>query len=85
MRIARVRIWIGVVSALLAAHGGAPLSAQFAAPPDRDNTLFEEATQQLGCFASTSNGAPQNLFVSPTQELVDTLSDMLGAKNVVLK
>ena len=29
--------------------------------------------------------APQNLFVSPTQELVDTLSDMLGAKNVVLK
>ena len=24
-------------------------------------------------------------FVSPTQELVDTLSDMLGAKNVVLK
>ena len=29
--------------------------------------------------------APQNLFVSPTQELMDTLSDMLGAKNVVLK
>ncbi len=29
--------------------------------------------------------APQNLFVSPTQELVDTLSDMLGAKNVELK
>ena len=29
--------------------------------------------------------APQNLFISPTQELIDTLSDMLGAKNVVLK
>lgn len=29
--------------------------------------------------------APQNLFVSPTQELVDTLSDMLGAKNVVIE
>ena len=66
MRIARVRIWIGVVSALLAAHGGAPLSAQFAAPPDRDNTLFEEATQQLGCFASTSNGAGQYLLAGFT-------------------
>ncbi|MFR3407883.1 MAG: OB-fold nucleic acid binding domain-containing protein [Christensenellales bacterium] len=29
--------------------------------------------------------APKNLFISPTQELIDTLSDMLGAKNVVLK
>lgn len=29
--------------------------------------------------------APQSLFVSPTQELIHNLSDMLGAKNVVLK
>ena len=29
--------------------------------------------------------APQSLFVSPTQELIHNLSDMLGTKNVVLK
>ena len=29
--------------------------------------------------------APQELFVRPTQGLIDRLNDMLGAKNVVLK
>ena len=29
--------------------------------------------------------APQDLFVTPTQQLMDALCDALGAKNVVLK
>ena len=29
--------------------------------------------------------APQELFVRPTQRLIDKLNDMLGTKNVVLK
>ena len=47
---------------LLAALVAPPAAAQFTAPPDRDNTLYEEASQQEGCFASTSNGAGQYLF-----------------------
>lgn len=54
------KLWLGV--SMVAALVASPLSAQFATPADRDNTLFEELVQQEGCSASTSNGAGQYLF-----------------------
>ncbi len=54
------KLWLGV--SMVAALVASPLSAQFATPADRDNTVFEELVQQEGCSASTSNGAGQYLF-----------------------
>ncbi len=58
----KLRSFPGVVAALVAAFAGSPASAQFTAPADRDNTLFEEFSLQEGCFAATSNGAGRYLF-----------------------
>lgn len=54
------KTWVGMT--LLSALVVAPLTAQLAVPPNRDNTLFEEFAQQEGCSASTSNGAGRYLF-----------------------
>lgn len=67
------KIWsrMGIVAALLVAPSAAPAAAQYAAPPDRDNTLFEELAQVEGCFASTSNGAGRYLFSGFTNNGVE--------------
>jgi hypothetical protein len=58
------KMWtrLGTAAPLVAALLATPLAAQVAAPPDRDNTLFEEFSQREGCFAATSNGAGRYLF-----------------------
>lgn len=71
-----------LVAALAAAVAAPPLAAQFAAPPDRDNTLYEEFSQQEGCFASTSNGAGQYIlsgFTNTGEERRAVLHFDLGA------
>lgn len=61
-KMAKIWTGLGLVAALASIFEAAPASAQLAAPPDRDNTLYEEAAQTEGCFAGTSNGAGQYIF-----------------------
>ena len=58
------KFWAGMslVAGLAPAFAGALAAAQLTAPPDRDNTLFEEFALQEGCFAATSNGAGRYIF-----------------------
>jgi hypothetical protein len=61
--MATLKTWDGLALAtILTALAPASLSAQLATTPDRDNTLYEPASQIEGCIASTSNGAGQFIF-----------------------
>jgi len=61
--MATAKIWNGLaLAAVLVVLAPPSARAQLATPPDRDNTLYEEAPQVEGCSAATSNGAGQYIF-----------------------
>ncbi len=63
MRTKNMWAWSVFFAQLVAA----PLAAQLAMVPDRDNTLYEPGGQRVGCDSPNSNGAGQYLFAGVTQ------------------